>query len=67
MSLYQITCKFPAKCAETGQAIKKGQSCLYNKATRQLFAESSQKFQKWEEEERARQWSKSWNMPDANW
>lgn len=67
MNLYQITCKYPAKCAETGQIIQKGSFCLYNKATRQLYSETSQKFQNWQEEERARQFAKAWNMPDSNW
>lgn len=36
-----ITAKFNSTCAETGRPIKKGDVCVYDPATRRVFASGS--------------------------
>lgn len=39
----QIKAKFNGKCAETGEAIPKGNNCWYDDATKKVYSLSSKK------------------------
>ena len=39
-----INAKFKSKCAETGQAIEKGENCLYDRGNKKVYCRSSKKF-----------------------
>ena len=40
-----INAKFKSKCAETDATIAKGENCLYDRASRNVYCRSSRKYQ----------------------
>lgn len=45
----QIGAKYKCKCAETGQIINKGESCIYYPLNKQVFALNSKQAQEFRE------------------
>ena len=46
----EITARFDSVCAETGEPIKKGESCIYYPTSKQVFSMDSkqaQEFREW--------------------
>jgi hypothetical protein len=58
-----IIARFASTCPETGKPIAKGDTIAYYPNDRRAFHESSQSA----ENVRALQFSKTWEMADANW
>lgn len=47
-----ITAKFKSTCADTGRPIKKGEVCVYDPATRKVYASGSPTQQKFTQSEK---------------
>ena len=59
----ELTVKYPAVCAETGNPIGKGETAVYDPNSRKLYHESSRTASEY----RSQRFSQSWGMADANW
>lgn len=45
----KIIAKFPSFCHETGEKIKKGESIIYDYATKKVYSKNSKKYQQFTE------------------
>lgn len=59
----EMTAKFDSTCAETGKAIKKGDTIVYYPASRKAYHQDSETAADF----RSQQFSEGWGMMDANW
>jgi hypothetical protein len=60
---YTTYARFNGTCAETGQAIKKGDKIVYEPGSRKVYANHSKRA----DEVRALEFAAAHNMADANW
>lgn len=58
-----IVARYPGVCAETGKAIRKGDTVVWHPASGKLYCESSD----YAATVRGIRFSETWGMGDANW
>ena len=62
-----IDARRPGTCAETGAAFKPGARILWDYSQSLAYCETSRRFLNAAQQERADNFNRAYNMPDANW
>jgi hypothetical protein len=65
--MYFMAAKFGGVCTETNKPIRKGDPIFYDNRRRAAYCQDSTLYKTEFELEKARTFSRAWNMPDSNW